>query len=432
MRHFDSTQNDDDPPHFSIDRECRLLLPTALVQSRIDAQTKADEEKRRLAIEKRQADCEAEEKADREANENAAKNKRPKKADLGSAEYFNETTNRLFAEVPKSMPVQIFDLESTKEAIDLWVNSTDRTDNVRASFDNALRSNGARYIPHLTRAQTCVLPPNSKLSEALLPELDAELKALRVKFPNFAEAIDLIDGELRLFSRQHDSEFRLSPILLKGSPGVGKSYFASKLAEALGVSFEKLSAGGMQGAFSVNGTSPHYKDPMPGQIFFLLSRSLYCSPVVLLDEIDKIAGNIGDPIEPVLLDLLEPETAKSFKDECMMMKFDASHCIFIGTANENISAPLASRFHVIDVPPFTHDQQRDVACQIFGDFCTSLKVEVEADPDLLVQIAGSDLRSFTRSMRFAVGKALREDRNKIEPSDFSLMTNRKQRMGFSY
>lgn len=150
----------------------------------------------------------------------------------------------------------------------------------------------------------------------------------------------------------------------------------------------------------------------------------------VLDEIDKIAGHVGDPIEPVLLDLLEPETARSFKDECMMLKFDATHIIFIATANNAISAPLASRFHVIHVPSFTRAQQRDVASQIFSDYCDSVGVALGADPDMLATMANNDLRSYSRSIRFAVGNALRADRDRLLPADFALHASRRTGMGF--
>lgn len=118
--------------------------------------------------------------------------------------------------------------------------------------------------------------------------------------------------------------FRITPTLLLGDPGIGKTFLASELAKGLGGSTEKISAGGMQGGFQLTGSHSIFTSAKYGQVFKALAEGKTTSPVFVIDEVDKFGLDERYPILPVLLDLFEHDTACCFKDEFLEMNFDAS------------------------------------------------------------------------------------------------------------
>ncbi len=171
-------------------------------------------------------------------------------------------------------------------------------------------------------------------------------------FENLAAPIRHLQTELALAGAMAPADFRISPMLLLGDPGIGKTYLALQLANALGVPMEKISAGGSQGAFQLTGSHPTWSRAMPGSVFELLSAGTSAAPVMVIDEVDKIGQSSQYPLEPALLDIMEPGTARTFKDEFYNLEFDASHIVFVTTANDLAAVPahLQSRMAVFEVP----------------------------------------------------------------------------------
>ena len=286
---------------------------------------------------------------------------------------------------------------------------------LRALYEKMLRLGGQRF--------------------AVKPSGLPQMQALFEELPNFAEVLEHIRRQLALCVDSED-DVELTPILLLGSPGIGKTHFARRVSQLLGTGYGFVPMSSLTAGWVLSGASSQWKNAKPGKVFDTFLNGDYANPVIVVDEIDKAsAEGHYDPLG-ALYELLETETATRFIDEFVELPIDASGAVWLATANDaaRIPEPLLSRLQVYEIEPPDAEGAARIASTIYREIRNAHDwgrqfPEALSEP-ALERLASLPPREMRRAIQSAFGNAKVAGRSEVGPDDIQDARLKKQRIGF--
>lgn len=274
-------------------------------------------------------------------------------------------------------------------------------------------------------------PERFQVKPSGLPAMDH----LYDELPNFGEVLDDVKRQLALCEDSRDA-LEITPLLLLGPPGVGKTHFARALSALLGTGMGFLSMSSMTAGWVLSGASSQWKGARPGKVFETLVEGQYANPVMVVDEIDKAGGEHAyDPLG-ALYSLLEHDTATTFTDEFAEVPIDASQVIWVATANDAraIPDPILNRMNVYEVQAPDREAARRIAQRLYAQIRTDhdwgRRFEAEPATDVLDAMSEMAPREMRRAWMTAFGNAKLALRDRIVPGDLPQAGPRRGSIGF--
>jgi ATP-dependent Lon protease len=255
------------------------------------------------------------------------------------------------------------------------------------------------------------------------------------ELPNFHEVLDDLKRQLALCQDSRDA-LEITPMLLLGPPGIGKTYFAREVAQLLGTGLGFISMSSLTAGWVLSGASSQWKGARPGKVFETLVDGQYANPVMVVDEIDKARGEHAYDPMGALYSLLEVDTAGSFTDEFAEVAIDASQVIWVATANDErcIPEPILNRMNVFEVLAPDADAARAIARRLYdrlrGSHDWGRQFEAEPAPAVLDRMAEMAPREMRRAWVTAFGNAKLDGRHAVEVRDLPEPSGKKVPIGF--
>jgi ATP-dependent Lon protease len=242
------------------------------------------------------------------------------------------------------------------------------------------------------------------------------------ELPNFGAVLEDVRKQIALCASSADA-LEITPMLLLGDPGIGKTHFARRVSELLGTGFGFVSMSTMTAGWVLSGSSSQWKNAKPGKVFETFLNGQYANPLICVDEIDKAGGDQQyDPLG-ALYSLLEQDTAKAFIDEFVELPIDATGVFWIATANDasRIPEPILNRMNVYEIEAPDLAGATKIAQSIYAEIRNSHDWG-KAFPErmtatVLEKIAALTPREMRRAILGAFGNAKIDGRHEIEDRD---------------
>lgn len=260
------------------------------------------------------------------------------------------------------------------------------------------------------------------------------LRPLYARCPNFAPVLDDLKRSLALAVAGNEP-VSFTPILLLGEPGIGKTHFARHLANVLGTGFEFVSMSSLTAGWILSGASSQWSHAKPGKVAQALVCGDYANPLMVLDEVDKAGGDARYDPMGALYGLLEQDTARQFRDEFVEVDIDASHIMWVSTANDEraIPEPILSRMNVYTVPRPDREQARSIARTLYEELVAAHDWGFEPEPadEVLERLAEVPPRDMRKVLLAAFGNAKLAQRDHLLPADLDAgRASRPKKIGF--